>query len=39
MEDDDFTTPYIIDTITKSLSGQQLETQANKNLWVIDTNK
>ena len=37
MDGDDFTTQYIIDTITNSPEGHQLSTQA-KNLWIIAIN-
>ena len=33
-----FTIPYITDTIPNSLSGHQLPSQANRNVWIIDIN-
>ena len=38
MDDDEFTIPYIIDTITNSLEGHQLLSHANENFWIIDIN-
>ena len=35
MDDSDFTTPYILDTIPKSPEVQQLPTQSKNNFWVI----
>ena len=38
LDDEDFTIPYVIDTIPKSPAGHQLPTHANKNVWIIATN-
>ena len=35
MDDEDFTTSYIIDTIQNSSADHQLTKQDNKNLWII----
>ena len=35
---EDFTIPYITDTILNSPSGRQLPTQAKRNLWIISIN-
>ena len=34
--DGDFSVPYIIDTIPKSLDARQLITQAKNICWIID---
>ena len=36
--DEDFTIPYVIDTIPNSSAVHQLPTQANKNVWIVDAN-
>ena len=38
LDDEYFTIPYVINNIPNSLSGNQLPTQANKNLCIIAIN-
>ena len=38
LDDDDFTIPYITDTIPNSPSGDQLPSQAKINVWIVATN-
>ena len=38
LDDEDFTIPYIIDTILNAPDGHKLTTQAKKNVWIIDIN-
>ena len=38
MDEDEFSIPYIIDMIMNSLSGNQLPTQAKKNVWIMNIN-
>ena len=38
LEDEDFTTPYVIDTIPNSPAGHKLPTKAKKNVWIITIN-
>ena len=35
---EDFTIPYITDTIPNSPSGHKLPSQANRNVWIIAIN-
>ena len=39
LNDEYFTIPYIFDTITNSPAGNQLLTQANNNVWIININR
>ena len=38
LNDEDFTIPYINDTIPNSPAGHQLPSQAKRNLWIIAMN-
>ena len=38
MDDEDFTIPYISDTISNSPDGNQLLSKANRNVWIISIN-
>ena len=38
LDDEDFTIPYISDTIPKFPAGHQLSAQAQKNVWIISIN-
>ena len=38
LDDEDFTIPYITDTIPNSPAGNQLPEQSKRNVWIIDTN-
>ena len=38
LNDEDFTIPYVTDTITNSPSGNKLPTKAKNNLWIIYIN-
>ena len=38
LDDEYFTTPYVIYTIPNSPAGHQITTQAKKFLWIIDIN-
>ena len=38
MDDEDFTIPYINDTIPDSPAGHQFPTQAKQNVWIIAIN-
>ena len=38
MEDEDFTIPYITDTITNSPDGHQLPSQSERNVWIVAIN-
>ena len=38
LADEDFTIPYITDTIPNSLVGQQLQLQVKRNLWIVAIN-
>ena len=38
LDDEDFTIPYITDTIPNSSAGHQLPAQAKRNLWIITIN-
>ena len=38
LDDEDFTIPYVIDTIPNSPDGHKLLTQAKKNVWIIAIN-
>ena len=35
LDEDDFTIPYIIDTIANSLGGHKITTQAKNNMWIV----
>ena len=37
-DDEDFTIPYVIDTIPNSPDGHQLSTQSKKIVWIIAIN-
>ena len=39
LDDEDFTIPYVIDTIPNSPAGNQLPTQAKKNVCIISINR
>ena len=39
MDDEEFTIPYITDKTPKFPAGNQLTTQAKRNVWIIDTNE
>ena len=39
MDDEDFTIPYVIDTIPNSPTVHQLPKQANKNIFIIAINE
>ena len=39
LDDEDFTIPFITDTIPNLPDGNQLSSQANINLWIIDINR
>ena len=39
MDGEDFTIPYVTDTIANSLAGHQLPTQSKQNVWVISINE
>ena len=38
LDNEEFTIPYITDTITNSPAGHQIQKQAKKKLWIIDIN-
>ena len=38
LDDEDFTIPYVTDTIPNSPSGHQLQTQAKRNVWIVSIN-
>ena len=38
LDDEDFTIPYITDTIPNSPAGHQLPTQAKLNVWIVAIN-
>ena len=38
LNDEDFTIPYVVDTIPNSPAGHQLPTQDKRNLWIIYIN-
>ena len=38
LDDEDFTIPYITDTIPNSPAGDQLQSQAKRNLWIVAIN-
>ena len=38
LDDEDFTIPYITDTIPNSPDGHQLPSQAKRNVWIVDIN-
>ena len=38
LDDEDFTIPYITDTIPNSLAGHQLTSQAKRNVWIVSIN-
>ena len=38
LDEEDFTIPYVIDTIPNSSSSHKLPTQAKKNAWIIAIN-
>ena len=38
LDDEDFTIPSITDTIPNSPAGNQLPSQAKRNVWIVDIN-
>ena len=38
LDDEDFTIPYITDTIPNSPAGHQLPSQAKRNVWIVAIN-
>ena len=38
LDDEDFTIPYITDTIPNSPAGHQLPSQAKRNMWIVAIN-
>ena len=38
LDDEDFTIPYITDTILNSPAGNRLPSQAKRKVWIIDIN-
>ena len=38
LDDEDFTIPYITDTVPNSPAGHQLRSQAKRNVWIVDIN-
>ena len=38
LDDEDFTIPYITDTIPNSPAGHQLPSQAKRKVWIVDIN-
>ena len=38
LDDEDFTIPYITDTIPNSTAGHQLPSQAKRNVWIVAIN-
>ena len=38
LDDEDFTIPYVTDTIPNSPDGHPLLSQAKQNVWIVDIN-